>query len=445
MERGNRLYSELKQCKTMKEITQRIPDYIYDRLTFIMIGYWCCVPIFAMIYSYVTRTDADLLIYLSVLVSGIVGIYLIVLRFIKLNIIQKVKTKGYIKEIIPQFSLFIMLIWILFSCFHAKNKYYAFIGEGYSHEGFLTFIAYAGFFGSSLFITKKDVYKKFLIIFCLVATSLSFLTILQYLGFEIRAFSGYMKLAGTFHNTNHFGYYLTLSAICSSGLFLISSKKYQQLIYLSQFFIIFSALIFNNTFGAYLGVLGGLVITIIIFSLCLGQFKVKFIIPFIVAILLSVVLNLTTSIVESNLNVLQKDTAEIIKNTEKSGKAGSGRWELWVGAVQFIREEPLLGYGPENLAHNYAQIGINMLKPHNEYLQFAASSGLPSLLFYLIAMVSLYLKGIKNRKKLDLLVVLSFCVLSGYLISAFVGNTKFYVTPYFMIFLALATKTKLKE
>ena len=217
----------------------------------------------------------------------------------------------------------------------------------------------------------------------------------------------------------------------------------QKGVYLIQFIIMLSALIFNNTFGSYLGVLGGSIIMMIIFSCCKGRLKLEFFIPLVTVIIVSLVLNFTSGIVNNNFRVLKQDTVEILNETEQSAHAGSGRWQLWVNAIKFTMEQPLLGYGQDNLDYNYAQVGINMLKPHNEYLQHAVTLGLPALIFYLVSLISLYFHGIKNKKELDSLVIVSFCVISGYLISAFVGNTKFYVTPYFMIFLALATKTTL--
>ena len=443
MEKNLGLYQQLQQCKTMKEIANCIPDGLYDRVTMIILIYWCFVPVFSMCYSYVTRTDADLLIYLSGLSSGFLGIYLTILRVIKENVMEKLKDKSYVIQHLPQLTLFLMLVWSLFSAFHARDKYASFIGDSYSHEGFLTYVSYAGFYGSAIFLSHKAQFRKILNIFCWIGTLLAALTILQYYGVPIRAFSGYMKLAATFHNTNHFGYYLTLTIMCSGAFFLVAQTLKQKGVYLIQFIIMLSALIFNNTFGSYLGVLGGSIIMMIIFSCCKGRLKLEFFIPLVTVIIVSLVLIFTSGIVNNNFRVLKQDTVEILNETEQSAHAGSGRWQLWVNAIKFTMEQPLLGYGQDNLDYNYAQVGINMLKPHNEFLQHAVTLGLPALIFYLVSLISLYFHGIKNKKELDSLVIVSFCVISGYLISAFVGNTKFYVTPYFMIFLALATKTTL--
>ena len=53
MERDLGLYKQLKRCRTMNEIAQCIPDCIYDRGTELILLYWCLVPVFSMIYSYI--------------------------------------------------------------------------------------------------------------------------------------------------------------------------------------------------------------------------------------------------------------------------------------------------------------------------------------------------------------------------------------------------------
>ena len=190
-----------------------------------------------------------------------------------------------------------------------------------------------------------------------------------------------MKLAATFHNTNHFGYYLTLTIMCSGAFFLVAQTLKQKGVYLIRLFVMLSALIFNNTFGSYLGVLGGSIIMMIIFSCCKGRLKLEFFIPLVTVIIVSLVLNFTSGIVNNNFRVLKQDTVEILNETEQSAHAGSGRWQLWVNAIKFTMEQPLLGYGQDNLDYNYAQVGINMLKPHNEYLQHAADTAATSFDF----------------------------------------------------------------
>ena len=73
--------------------------------------------------------------------SGILGIYLMILRALKENVLQSLRDESYVIKHLSQLALLFMLIWSLFSCLLARDKYHAFIGDVYSHEGFLTYVA----------------------------------------------------------------------------------------------------------------------------------------------------------------------------------------------------------------------------------------------------------------------------------------------------------------
>lgn len=90
-------------------------------------------------------------------------------------------------------------------------------------------------------------------------------------------------------------------------------------------------------------------------------------------------------------------------------KAGSHRVFVWGKSWELVKKSPLIGYGPENMQlamrkffydDVVAEIGryLNYDKAHNEYLNIAVTSGLPSLAVYL-AFVATSLRS--AVKKLD--------------------------------------------
>ena len=422
------MYQQLKQCQTFKEIANCIPEALYDKWTLCLLAYMCCIPLGAMILNHVTTRSSDLFMYLSFLLVGFASWYVTILRAVKCDFFGR----GPFRYKSPVVLLLIMLALIFISSLCAKNLYYAFIGESYSHEGFLTFLSYGGVFGMSYFLNQIK-YHRLLDLFLSVSTILGILTLLVYCGYQIPSFEGQMRYAAIFHNTNHYGYYLVMSALLASSLGVVKKKWY----YYASFIILVATLIVNNTFGAYLGVLAGVIATILICSLCQNRLRLSQSTPLILFVMTTLFMNSMTGSVTQNFEVLESDVEKIITDAKGSEHAGSYRWAIWLAALDFIEESPLVGHGADNLGANYEEVGINMLKPHNEYLQFAATFGIPALLCYLVALLMIYLNGIKHRHILTPLTMISFCILSGYLVSAFVGNTKFYTTPYFMMFLAL--------
>ena len=84
-------------------------------------------------------------------------------------------------------------------------------------------------------------------------------------------------------------------------------------------------------------------------------------------------------------------------------------------------------------------------RPHNLILYLACVSGIPGMLLYMTAVGIIVIKGIiklfKNSEngKIFLLVVIA------YLISSMFGNSMFYTSPFFFIFLGNLMNTNLTQ
>ena len=94
--------------------------------------------------------------------------------------------------------------------------------------------------------------------------------------------------------------------------------------------------------------------------------------------------------------ILNKDDEKIEKEFEKTG---TYRMALWKYGLQFFAENPILGYGPDNLGTKYDSVGItDQDRPHNLLIQLATTSGLPGLILYVTAVGIIIIKGIKEKK-----------------------------------------------
>ena len=138
--------------------------------------------------------------------------------------------------------------------------------------------------------------------------------------------------------------------------------------------------------------------------------------------------------VQENLSTFFYDIGQVAGQTDEMEQAGSSRMGLWMKSIEMTANKPFFGYGPD--AAEVDEIcNFSYWRPHNEYLQHALYLGIPGLFFYLAALLGI---GINRWKKLRMLspmqVVAGGCVVT-YLISACFGNTMFYTTPYFWMFL----------
>lgn len=129
--------------------------------------------------------------------------------------------------------------------------------------------------------------------------------------------------------------------------------------------------------------------------------------------------------------------------------AGSNRIEIWRITLKLIGKQPLLGCGTDNLRRGiimncpvdlYQYIrhsGAVIDKAHNEYLQIAATLGIPALLIYLIFLGSILRDKIKFLFQNK--VAFTFClVIFSYLVQAFFNISTIGIAPLFWMILGLA-------
>lgn len=359
------------------------------------------------------------------------------------------------------------MIWTLIACFMSPNKELAFYGTEYRQEGYITYITYAGFFLSAFLLDSKKLRKMLLNIFIFVSL---FLLVASRVWSWLPNFVGVFMInsptQSVFWQFNHYGYYLMMSLMCAFGLFIIERNKLIKIFYLISYILIGYNLVLNDTFGCYLAVLVTLII-FFIYTLIKKQYRIVTIIAIVFFVILScIVTKNEQSIVEKNLDKFIFDIKSIASkitginfNEEDENnysnqeeqiennfeKAGTTRMRLWKYGIQFILESPIIGYGPENLGEKYKEVGIDQDRPHNLLIQLATTSGIPGMLLYIVAVGIIVIKGIMQFKKYNKKNIIFLLVIITYLISAMFGNSMYYTSPYFFIFLGFLMNYNLSK
>ncbi len=193
---------------------------------------------------------------------------------------------------------------------------------------------------------------------------------------------------------------------------------------------------------------------------------------------------------------------------EEIAKTGSGRGAVWMRSLDLMNQRPLFGWGLENVLIEFVnQFGVNEGRTHNLVLQLGATTGIVGVALYLIATISIWLKvlfdvKLREYSKNQLYIILaSFAIIAiilnvimksftnklfiigmstvalwailyaivfikkiklrihdwnkfeyigsavfvSYMISSLFGNSAFYTSPYFMIFLGILTYEMLNK
>jgi len=452
-------YQKFKNAKNLSEMLGQIPAAFFETILFCLLAFYCLSPVFivALLNLGITFFNPVFLLLQVGYVSIIFTVLLAYKRFSERT--QKESLKKWIVIKFPFLFLGAVVVWAILSTLFSSNIELSFFGDYYRKEGLLTIGAYAGIFTGMLSIHDEKLKFKIIQIFVCPATVLGAVVIFQYFGLPIKSIvyqfgvnddKPYILWAGIFHNINHYGYYLSLAVMATGGLFIFATRKGWLLIYGLAYGLLTWVLVANNTFGSFLGVAAALVVTIVAFFYRKEKIK-KSALLLLVFLAIAFTVNGIIGQVGTNVNTLTVDMKEIAQSSnEKASEeiinlaknAGSGRWQLWMGALKIMEEKPLFGTGPDNMATSYADLGLNWDRPHNEFLQIGASFGIPALIFYLLALIFGYAYGYKHLSALPQSSVIAFSACTGYLFSALFGNTMYYTYPYFLMFLAIAFSRK---
>ncbi len=302
---------------------------------------------------------------------------------------------------------------------------------------------YISFFAVFLFcgcvIRTAKIKRTLITVFCVTSLVMSLLVIADYYfvdltPMQITAIDNVAPSA-VFRNSNHYGYYLSISLILNAGLFIYAESRKLRIFGLISFAVQTAVTVINDTFGSYLGTAAGLIFMFIIHWIVTGKPGLKALAVFGIFIGITAVMTIWYDTMLSSVITLFKDIKNITSDSSAAVNAGTGRWPLWTTTIQAIAEKPLLGHGINGIADRLEMIWEGIYLPHSEYLQYAVYFGIPALIMYLAGVVSVFIRANKNKRSLDTFTLISLCAAFAYCISAIFGNTKYYTAPYFFIML----------
>lgn len=382
----------------------------------------------------------------------IFSVYFISLIMIGIHINAENRLKIEIDN--PTKMLIIYCFLLIVSTYFSINYINSVWGSFRREEGLIAILLYG-----ILFILSKNYfrwnnkYSKWIIGSAVIV---SLYGILQYFGLdpiprdEIR-FAWGTRAFSTMGNPNFLGSYLVLMLPLSMISF-IQDKKFLLLISSS---IIYTCLLLTFTRSALFGFF------IILFFVAYFLYKNKLLWENVI-ILLSAFAVITILInTQSNGRLLNRvlsigsDAKILIEKEEDYEKAGANRIYIWTRTLELVKERPLVGYGIENLqpvfVQKYSDEMIDMYgkvylvdKAHNEYLHIAVSSGIPSLVVYLIFILLCFKKGIELLR-IDNRYLPYFTAVSAYLVQAFFNISVVSVAYIFWILLGVITNEKVFE
>lgn len=444
---------KLLKSKNLKELSDNTSPELISAILFFPIILIILTPVRQFIedsiYPNSQRATYPLNISTVHLLAAIAMIICYGLYLFKRKFRIKKELKAVLKNPTTVFFSIFMLLMIISTLFNGLN-HKVFYGDPYRNESLFTFLLYFLYYfaASALIKTKK---RKALILYANIAVStfIAVMVLIDELIIPVPAVhfpeeAIPQMVTAIFCNSNHYAYYLVISIMSSEMLFIKEKSKKIKAFCLISFILQVTVLIINDTLGCFLACGTALIFSAIV--LFITEKKINRLSVFMIALFLiiTLILNIWYSTVFNSFMALFSDVKTIAKNPKKADNAGTNRWRLWKHTVKYISEKPFLGFGVEGIGERLFNDAAYD-RPHNEFLQYAAFFGIPAAISYICGVFSVFLKGLKNKYKIDAYSLTALTAAFGYLVSSFFGNTMYYTAPYFFIMLGIGFSIRSEE
>ena len=430
----------------------KIVNKISLAVIIILIG---CVPVFFFlnhILGYASDHWYNILLWVTVPILLFTYLY----KIFK----DKVKIDKY--DIFIYVFFFFLMLSTRFSC-HIKVST---LGYPDRFEGLLSFMSYCLIFLNIKVLHNKDDYKKIIkVIFEIGIFQFVYSLFQVFFRFSfIKTFEisgvNYMAM-GFIGNPNFLGSYCIMLLGLALMLYFVKSERK----YFGLSIIFFINLILAQSTGPFFAF-------IILFIVMIVFMKIKGIIDWKKIGIVCASFILTFIIVSNGVELYCKKVfndkivssytikGDILNTLNLFGVSkgnneenitiedyGSGRITIWKRSLKIVPKYFWLGSGLDTFGYVFPQkSGIFYDKAHNEYLQMLITTGIFTLLSYLIILFSLFIDGVKSNNKLVWVLMMPFI---GYALQAFLNISVIFVAPTFYIIMGmmagLISQEKVKE
>lgn len=367
-----------------------------------------------------------------------------------LLVLQLIQQKTSKKELIwkaffSQVLFLCLVLWAFMASIIGGNTEY--LTEGYPllSESMKTFTLYfAGYFMCGMVLTNDQSRRVVLLVIVCTGALLGTVTLINQYVVSLVPPLVENGVCAVFYNPNHYAYFVTICILLSAVMVVLENALWIRIVGLYSFICNSIVLNANDTLGSYLAVLFALAVMTLIMWINYREEKTKerkrflwgSIFLLCAFVLIMLIMSLFYNTILRSILVMLLDIGKIVSDDEDAWHAGSGRWRIWGKSIEFIMERPLLGYGVDGIAARLESF-TGFTRSHNEYLQYTAFWGIPSLLIYLSACGCTLFRSWKERFSNSPCVFAAWISSVGYMVSAFFGNTKYYTSPYFFVVLGI--------
>ena len=216
--------------------------------------------------------------------------------------------------------------------------------------------------------------------------------------------------------------------------------------------MLFLAQVFSVTLGGYITFIF-MYLIIIVYSLIMAKNKEQVLLRIILLTLVMILLFIFVNYINDGIymNEFLGISKEVDNLMALDNKFGTNRMNIWKKCILIICKYPLFGVGPDSLKNEIYQKEYQFVsksiidKAHSEPLQIAVSTGIPTMLIYIIfvgiigvQLLRICLESIKNKKiskKYTIYIHMILISIASYFIQSMINISVIQVFPIYVAML----------
>lgn len=429
-------FRRVVHAKTLREAIEGIPEGFYERVALIVLAWWLVVPLVLWWLGGSVGMDIRYLGWVDLQV-GIGALALAAL----LLAAQRAGTgfgpardprRDYLPSVL--FGVFLALALVASIVSPTESTW---TGDGYRRESILTYVSYLGFFflASQVLSPTRRRLLVALVLGLVSVTCIVTLVSAMGDGWGGGGWGALQRPTAYFHQFNHYGYLLAVGGALAVSGALVAARRAVRWGLVPVFGMILLTLLLNDTLGAYVALLAGCIVAAVWLAV-IRRLRVKQLVAIVaVAVAVHVFAEVAGIGTLMELGSLSDDVRAVSGGEADAVSAGTGRWGLWVTTLEQVAKSPWIGHGVEGIAE---LLPVGFGRPHNEYLQYAVFFGIPALLAYLAAVITVLVRVARRGDAIDNVTLCAATAVATYLVSACFGNTMYYTAPLLFLLLGVA-------
>lgn len=370
------------------------------------------------------------------------------------------------------FGLFIILIFLSTAVNGLDDK--ALHGVPFRNIGVFTIVMFILFYMWMAGSMKDPALRRFtVLLFAGTSDAVATAALFDRFVSPIPAFGHKKDLSAIFFNGNHYGYFLVMAVLISTGLFLYSKDRRIRVFGAVSTALNLIILAMNGSTGCIIAAMAGLLLSLVI-TVRIRPDVLRENLSMLALVLVSAAAYILIGGKAGMITTVLGDISAVASQSEDAAAAGHNRWLLWTETWKYVMRKPLLGYGCEGLS-DVLMDSLGRANPHNEVLNYAAQFGIPAAICYTAGVLSVFasffavthsakpVSSLENDAKRarmeanrksgknssdahtdgvsgmmpDEIRCTALLAAFGYFISSFFGVPMFYTLPFFFIFLGM--------